>query len=82
MATYKSGAIYQVKMNEDASNVQGDTAKYFTSANRYRNALISPDTRKIYVVTDNMGNGRQLDDTPTSKMANPGSIIVFEYVGN
>ncbi|MFU2137459.1 glucose/sorbosone family PQQ-dependent dehydrogenase [Gallibacterium anatis] len=82
LATYKSGSIYQVKMNEDASNVQGDIGKYFTSANRYRNALVSPDTRKIYVVTDNMGNGRQLDDTPTSKMANPGSIIVFEYVGN
>lgn len=79
LATYKSGAVYAIKLNDDASNVQGDEAKYFTSANRYRNLLVSKDTKKLYVVTDNMGNGRELDYTPTSKMANPGSIIVFEY---
>ena len=54
-------------------------AKYFKTENRYRMVVVSPDGGKIYVATDNVGNGTKADGTPINTMANPGSIIVFEY---
>ena len=41
--------------------------------------VVSPDGGKIYVATDSVGNGTKADGTPINTMANPGSIIVFEY---
>ena len=55
VTTLKSGALYCVRLNGEANDVQGDVIKYFKTNNRYRNVLIAPDTSKIYIATDNVG---------------------------
>lgn len=81
ISSMKNGALYRVLLNADKKDVQGDVAKYFHTANRYRMVLVSPDTRKIYVATDNFGNVMDESNHPTHNLSNPGSIIVFEYTG-
>lgn len=81
ISSLKNGAIYRILLNADMKNVQGDVAKYFHTANRYRMVVVSPDTRKIYVATDNFGNVMDESNHPTHKLSNPGSILVFEYIG-
>ena len=79
VTSLKNGALYRVRLNEEGSQTQGDVAKYFKTENRYRMVVVSPDGGKIYVATDSVGNGTKADGTPINTMANPGSIIVFEY---
>lgn len=81
ISSMKNGALYRVPLTADKQDVQGDIIKYFHTANRYRMVLVSPDTRKIYVATDNFGNVMDETNHPTHDLSNPGSIIVFEYIG-
>lgn len=81
ITSMKMGALYRVPLNADKKDVQGDVIKYFHTANRYRTVLVSPDTRKIYVATDNFGNVMDETNHPTHDHSNPGSILVFEYTG-
>jgi len=82
ITSMKNGALYRVPLNADKKDVQGDVVKYFHTANRYRSVLVSPDTRIIFVATDNFGNVMNDSNKPTHNLANPGSIIVFEYTGS
>lgn len=82
ISSMKNGALYRVPLNADKKDVQGDVVKYFHTTNRYRMVLVSPDTRKIYVATDNFGNVMDETNHPTHTLSNPGSIIVFEYTGS
>jgi PQQ-dependent dehydrogenase (s-GDH family) len=61
------GTVYRVKLNEAGDAAVGPTLEYFKSPDRYRDVLISPDGRTIYVATDK-----------TSK-TNPGAILAFTY---
>ena len=79
ISTLKNGALYRVPLNSDQSDVQGDVTKYFKTNNRYRKVLVSPDTTKIFIATDNVGMGIGLDEKPNKEMANKGAIIIFEY---
>ncbi|MDS4039457.1 PQQ-dependent sugar dehydrogenase [Citrobacter amalonaticus] len=81
ISSMKNGALYRVLLNENKKDVQGDVAKYFHTANRYRMVLVSPDTRKIFVATDNFGNVMDESNHPTLDLKNPGAILVFEYTG-
>ncbi|BBQ82903.1 MULTISPECIES: glucose/sorbosone family PQQ-dependent dehydrogenase [Enterobacteriaceae] len=81
VSSMKNGSLYRVLLNADKKNVQGDVAKYFHTANRYRMVVVSPDTRKLFVATDNFGNVMDESNHPTHNLSNPGSIIVFEYTG-
>lgn len=81
ISSMKNGALYRVPLTADKQDVQGDVTKYFHTTNRYRMALVSPDTRKIYVATDNFGNVMDETNHPTHDLSNPGSILVFEYTG-
>ncbi|OOF55139.1 glucose/sorbosone family PQQ-dependent dehydrogenase [Rodentibacter genomosp. 2] len=81
ITTLKSGAIYRVKLDGKSEQVQGDFSKHFKTDNRYRNAVISPDTRKIYVATDAVGYGLGKNGKPNTEMQNKGAIVVFEYTG-
>lgn len=81
ISSMKNGALYRVPLNADKNDVQGDVIKYFHTANRYRTVLVSPDTRKIFVATDNFGNVMDETNHPTHDLSNPGAIIVFEYTG-
>lgn len=81
ITSMKNGAIYRVLLNDDDKNVQGDVSKELHTANRYRMAVVSPDTRKIFVATDNFNGVMDDSNKPTHELSNPGSIIVFEYTG-
>lgn len=81
VTTLKNGALYSVKMDGESKQVQGDFSKHFKTNNRYRNVVISPDTSKLYIATDNVGYGIGKDDKPNTEMQNKGAIIVVEYTG-
>ncbi len=42
VSSMKNGALYRVLLNADKKNVQGDVAKYFHTANRYRMVVGQP----------------------------------------
>jgi hypothetical protein len=62
--------------------LRGPVVRYFQSENRYRDTAFSPDMKTIYVATDNGGVAESLSGGATTKMRNPGSILVFTYSGD
>ncbi len=61
------GTVYRVKLNEAGDAAAGPTLEYFKARDRYRDVLIAPDGRTIYVATD------------TSSQEHPGAILSFTY---
>ena len=61
------GTVYRVKLNEAGDAASGPTLEYFKSRSRYRDVLIGPDGRTIYVATD------------ASSQEHPGAILAFTY---
>jgi quinoprotein glucose dehydrogenase len=53
----------------------------FRSQNRYREVVVAPDGRTIYVATDAEGYGLATNDGGSAafKFENPGSILAFVY---
>jgi PQQ-dependent dehydrogenase (s-GDH family) len=82
ISSLKNGALYRVPLSADQKQAQGDIIKYFHTANRYRQVLISPNGKSIYVITDSSGNFLDENGLPSQKPANPGALFVFEYKGN
>lgn len=74
----KTGTLYRLPLDADAKQVQGEVITHFRTDNRYRMVLVSPDTSKIYVATDNAGYIMGKNSVPTKEMANRGAILVFE----
>ncbi|MDR2300540.1 MAG: PQQ-dependent sugar dehydrogenase [Deltaproteobacteria bacterium] len=81
ISSLKNGAVYRVPLSEDQKQAQGDVIKYFHTANRYRQVLVSQDGKSIYVITDKTGNLLDENGLPTQTPANPGALIAFEYKG-
>jgi len=77
----KNGAIYWAPLSSDKMYAQGDGGKYFRSQNRYRDVLVAPDGRSIYVITDRDGQVIGEDGRPSQNMKNPGAVLVFTYQG-
>jgi PQQ-dependent dehydrogenase (s-GDH family) len=61
------GTVYRVKLNEAGDAASGPTLEYFKALDRYRDVLIGPDGRTIYVATD------------ASSKEHPGAILAFTY---
>lgn len=78
----KNGAVYVLPMDGEQKQVQGDVIKVFKTNNRYRNIVVSPDTGKLYVITDSTGNavGVNRNLVNSSNLQNKGAIIEIEYV--
>jgi PQQ-dependent dehydrogenase (s-GDH family) len=72
-----SGTIYRVSLTG------GDAAPrtYFKAQDRYRDLAISPDGRRIYVVTDAHGRTLTATGEPTANLAHPGALLEFTYTG-
>lgn len=81
MTTLKSGALYRLPMNMDKKTLQGSEFPEFRTANRYRAACINGDGSKVFIITDKAGNARDMNFRPTTKMQNPGAVLVFTYTG-
>ena len=75
----RTGAAYRVKLDRTGRSAIEQPTEYFRSANRYRDVVVSPDGRRIYLATDNFGTTTRLDGASTSRLSNPGAVIEFTY---
>lgn len=62
------GVVYRVRLGPGGTTTTGPSFEYFRQRSRYRDVLVSPDGRTIYVAVD---GGAE----------NPGSILAFRYAG-
>ncbi|MES2575540.1 MAG: PQQ-dependent sugar dehydrogenase [Bacteroidota bacterium] len=79
VTSLKKGRVYRLKLSADGTTVdQNDVTQYFYTQNRYRDIVVSPDGKSIYIITDSSG---KLSDasgmTTASTMLNPGAILKF-----
>ncbi len=83
LPTLKHGVVYVQHMSEDGQTADGLPVAWLGSQNRYRDILISPDGRDVYIATDAFGSVAQLygTDLTTSVLHNPGAILKFTYGG-
>jgi PQQ-dependent dehydrogenase (s-GDH family) len=61
------GTVYRVKLNEAGNAAVGPTLEYFKARDRYRDVLVGPDGRTIYLATD------------ATSQEHPGAIVAFTY---
>jgi PQQ-dependent dehydrogenase (s-GDH family) len=81
IAGMRGGALYRVKLGDDRRTVTGSPLEYFRTANRYRDVVVSPDGRRIYLSTDSFGTTAGVDGTRTSRLGHPGAVLEFTYSG-
>jgi PQQ-dependent dehydrogenase (s-GDH family) len=79
--TLRRGVLYRYKLNAAMDGFEADSIPYFRSTNRYRDIALSPDGRKIYLITDSIGSTSGPSGNGTSSLADPGAILEFTYVG-
>jgi len=81
VTSLKRGRVYRLKLNSEGTAVQGnDITQVFYTQNRYRDIVISPDGKSIYIITDS--SGKTSDESSmnvVSTLDNPGSILKFTY---
>ncbi len=78
----RTGATYRVKLDAAGRTADGEPKEYFRSADRYRDVVVSPDGRRIYLATDNFGTTMSPGGGSTSRLTHPGAIIEFTYAGS
>jgi PQQ-dependent dehydrogenase (s-GDH family) len=61
------GTVYRVNLNEAGNAAVGPTLEYFKARDRYRDVLVGPDGRTIYLATD------------ATSQEHPGAIVAFTY---
>ncbi len=52
VTSLKQGAVYRITLTADGRGVQGDPERLFAADVRYRDICLSPDGRRIYLITD------------------------------
>jgi PQQ-dependent dehydrogenase (s-GDH family) len=77
----RGGSVYRVKLGADGRTVTGSPLEYFRTANRYRDVVVSPDGRRIYLSTDSFGTTAGVDGARTNQLGHPGSVLEFTYSG-
>ena len=78
----RTGATYRIKLGASGRTADGEPKEYFRSANRYRDVVVSPDGRRIYLATDNFGTTMSPGGGSTSRLTHPGAIIEFTYAAS
>ena len=77
----RGGSMYRVKLGADGRTVTGSPLEYFRTNNRFRDVVVSPDGRRIYLSTDSFGTTSGVDGARTSELGNPGAVLEFTYSG-
>ena len=75
----RAGSLYRVKLGGNSRSASGPPVEYFRNANRYRDVVVGPDGRRIYLSTDNFGTTAGEDGRFSSRLGNPGAILEFTY---
>ena len=81
VASLKRGVVYRIRLDPTESVTLGDAVPMFRSINRYREVVVAPDGRTIYVATDADGLGTNNAGAAAFRLDNPGSILAFTYDG-
>ncbi|MFD5752486.1 glucose/sorbosone family PQQ-dependent dehydrogenase [Streptomyces sp. NPDC127033] len=76
MTTLKDGSVYQMQLTDKGRKI-GKVTRMWTSRNRYRSIALSPDGKSVYVATDSAGLVRDKNGAGTTRLENPGSVLVF-----
>ena len=79
--TLRRGTLYRYKLNLTLDSVITDSIPYFHTQNRYRDIAMSPDGKKIYIVTDSIGSTSGPSGGGTSSLANRGAILEYTFTG-
>lgn len=79
--TLKHGTLYVQRLTEDGQEADGLPTAWLSTQNRYRDVIVSPDGRTVFIATDAFGSAAQKfgEGLNTSVMHNPGSILMFTY---
>ncbi|MFL1013079.1 PQQ-dependent sugar dehydrogenase [Flavisericum labens] len=81
VTSLKRGRIYKLNLNENGTVVdQENITQHFYTQNRYRDIVVSPDGKSIYIITDS--SGKTSDESSmnvVTSLDNPGSILRFAY---
>ena len=78
VTSLKNGSVYVLRLTGDGGSVQGDVMQFFKTTNRYRDLVLRPDGRAVYVITDSSGIAGPQVGPPTVRLDNRGAILVFE----
>jgi len=81
VTTLKRGSLYVVPLKSNGKAAAGHMSRYFQSDNRFRDTAVSPDGKTIYIATDAGGLAEALGGGTTTRMQDPGAILVFTYAG-
>jgi PQQ-dependent dehydrogenase (s-GDH family) len=73
----RTGAVYRVKLSADGRGASGAPLEYFKSNDRYRDLALSPDGRRIYLVTDSKGVTMDAEGKRTEALTSPGALLEF-----
>ncbi len=79
--TLKHGVLYVQHLSEDGQQADGLPEAWLSTQNRYRDVVVSPDGRTVFIATDAFGSAAQKfgEDLSTSVLHNPGAILMFTY---
>lgn len=79
--TLKHGTLYVQHLSEDGQQADGLPQAWLSTQNRYRDVIVSPDGRSVFIATDAFGSAAQKfgEGQNTSVLHNPGAILVFTY---
>lgn len=79
--TLKHGTLYVQKLSEDGKSAEGEPTAWFSTQNRYRDVIVSPDGQTVYIATDAFGSAAQKfgEGLNSSTLHNPGAILMFTY---
>jgi PQQ-dependent dehydrogenase (s-GDH family) len=79
--TLKHGTLYVQHLTEDGQQADGLPEAWLSTQNRYRDVIVSPDSKTVFIATDAFGSAAQKfgEGLNTSVLHNPGSILMFTY---
>jgi PQQ-dependent dehydrogenase (s-GDH family) len=76
----KEGKLIRLKLNDTGNGVLEDTPEYFKAPVRYRDLALSPDGKKIYLITDSSSVTSGPSSKDPSGISTRGAIIEFTYL--
>jgi len=82
ITSLKKGRVYKLKLDANGTAIVGEATQLFYTQNRYRDIVISPDGKSIYIITDNSGKTSDASGfNLASNVQNPGAILKFTLDG-
>lgn len=81
VASLKEGAIFRIPLSADGKTKAGEPEKFLDTINRYRDILVSPDGKTLYIATDGGGPTTGANGAMTDTLENPGAILVYTLRG-